>query len=150
MARRVLGWQCCIVDNSRRYFVGRGEASQLFRYAFVGVTSNAAGYVAYLVFTQAGATPKLAMSLLYGIGAAIGFFGNRSVTFLHTGAMLGAGIRYSIAHSLGYLINLMILVVCVDRLGYPHQVVQAVAVFLVAVYLFVAFKLFVFRASIGE
>jgi len=138
------------VGSLGRYFVGKGEALQLFRYAFVGLASNVAGYLVYLLFTQAGATPKLAMSLLYGVGAAIGFFGNRCLTFSHKGAMLGAGIRYVVAHFLGYLINLAILVVCVDHLGYPHQVVQAVAILMVAAYLFIAFKFFVFRVSIGE
>jgi uncharacterized membrane protein (GlpM family) len=47
-------------------------------------------------------------------------------------------------HASGYLCNLAILRVFVDRLGYPHQIVQAVAIFVVAAYLFLAFKMFVF------
>lgn len=118
---------------------------QLFKYAVVGVASNLAGYLFYLLVTYLGAPPKLTMTLLYGVGATIGFFGNRKLTFAHEGSLLGAGVRYIIAHCFGYLINLTLLLVLVDKLGYPHQWVQAMAIFVVAPFLFLAFKFFVFR-----
>ena len=46
----------------------------------------------------------------------------------------------------GYLMNLAILFVFVDKMGFAHQWVQAVAIFVVAGYLFLAFKFFVFAA----
>lgn len=122
----------------------RKSITQLIRYAFVGLLSNVAGYLFYLALTYLGGTPKVTMTLLYGVGAAVGFFGNRSLTFEHQGSIMGAGVRYVIAHSFGYLINLSILIVFVDTLGYAHQWVQANAIFMVAVFLFLAFKIFVF------
>lgn len=122
----------------------RKSVIQLFRYALIGLLSNIAGYLVYLALTYMGGTPKVTMTLLYGVGAAVGFFGNRSLTFEHKGGVMGAGVRYVIVHSFGYLINLGILIVFVDILGYAHQWVQAVAIFLVAAFLFVLFKLFVF------
>lgn len=119
---------------------------QLTRYAFVGLASNLAGYLVYLLLTYLGTTPKLTMTALYAAGATIGFFGNRTLTFEHRGGVLSAGFRYLLAHVLGYLLNLVILVVFVDSLGYPHQAVQAVAIFVVAAMLFVLFKAFVFPA----
>ena len=138
-------------ENSiRNRFVG----SQLLRYAATGAISNAAGYFVYLVITYFGMSPKYAMSFLYAVGATVGFFGNRRLTFSYKGRIFGSGVRYLIAHALGYLMNLAILIVFVDVFGYAHQLVQAVAVFAVAAFLFVAFKYFVFRTTevgaIGE
>lgn len=117
---------------------------QFFRYGLMGVAINLAGYLVYLLVTFLGVTPKITMSLLYIAGAAAGYWGNRKLTFMHHGSMLGSGMRYMVAHGIGYLINLTILMVFVDRLGFAHQWVQAVAIFIVAGYLFMAFKFFVF------
>ncbi len=125
----------------------RATTAQLLRYGFVGITINLAGYMVYLLLTYLGATPKITMSLLYGVGAAIGFMGNRRFTFAHKGSLVGTGIRYAIAHCFGYFLNLAILIVMVDKLGYTHQWVQAVAIFIVAGFLFMTFKYFVFRKS---
>lgn len=84
------------------------------------------------------------MTLLYVVGATIGFFGNRKWAFAHNGALLGSGARYFMAHVLGYLINFFMLFIFVDRLGYSHQWVQAGAIIVVAAFLFVVFKNFVF------
>ena len=125
----------------------RKSISQLFRYALIGFLSNVAGYLVYLVLTYFGGTPKVTMTLLYGVGAAVGFFGNRNLTFEHEGSVMRAGGRYVIAHGVGYMINLSILILFVDRLGYAHQWVQALAVFIVAAFLFLAFKIFVFPVT---
>jgi putative flippase GtrA len=117
---------------------------QLVRYAVVGIATNLAGYAVYLLVTWAGVEPKLAMSCLYAIGATVSFLGNRTWTFGHRGNVAGAAARFAIAHLLGYLLNLALLVVFVDRLGFPHQLVQAVAVVVVALFLFVLFRVFVF------
>ena len=122
----------------------RSSVTQLFRYAIVGIANNVAGYMVYLLITYLGATPKISMTLLYAVGAAIGFWGNHKLTFAHQGSVLGAGIRYLIAHCFGYFINLVILLIWVDRLGYAHQLVQAIAIFVVAAFLFMVFKFFVF------
>jgi hypothetical protein len=50
-----------------------------------------------------------------------------------------------LAHVVGYCLNLSLLLVFVGKLGYPHQWVQGAAILIVACYLFLAFKFFVFR-----
>lgn len=123
---------------------GRKSLRQMLRYAVVGIANNSIGYLIYLLLTQLGAAPKLTMTLLYCAGATLGYAGNRRFTFAHRGNVMASGQRYLLAHFLGYLMNLAILIVFVDRLGYPHQWVQAAAIFIVAVFLFIAFKFFVF------
>jgi putative flippase GtrA len=123
----------------------------LIRYGLVGAISNASLYFVYLLITYFGVEPKKVMTILYVIGAFLGFIGHRKWTFTHKGALLGSGARYFIAHLFGYLINFLILLTFVDKLGYPHQWVQATAIFVVAGFLFVTFRYFVFpkNESIG-
>ena len=121
---------------------------QLLRYGLVGVISNAVIYFVYLLITYLGVEPKTAMTLVYIIGASIGFIGNRKWTFAHRGDFSSAALRYMLAHLSGYLLNFLILFTFVDRLGYAHQWVQAVAIMIVAGFLFVVFKYFVFRERI--
>lgn len=147
MERQDLVWQCWLMADEVFTIKTRASVTQLFRYALVGLLSNVAGYLAYLAFTHLGGTPKVTMTLLYGVGAAVGFFGNRNLTFEHQGSIIGAGVRYVLAHCIGYFLNLNILIVFVDKLGYAHQWVQAIAVLIVAAFLFLAFKIFVFPVS---
>ena len=121
-----------------------GSATQLLRFVVVGVASNAAGFLLYLLVTHLGVAPKLAMTILYLVGATLGFVGNRSYTFDHSSQLLTTGVRYIMVHCLGYLLNLFIQIVAVDHLGYPHQWAQAAGIFTVALFLFFAFKYFVF------
>jgi putative flippase GtrA len=118
---------------------------QLIRYGLVGVASNATIYCVYLLITYLGVEPKAAMTLVYTLGAFIGFIGNRKWTFAHQGNATHAALRYVVAHSFGYLLNFLILYIFVDHLGYPHQWVQAAAIIIVAGFLFIVFKFFVFR-----
>jgi putative flippase GtrA len=120
---------------------------QLLRFAAVGVASNVIGYLLYLLITHLGAAPKLAMTVLYGVGVLMGFVGNQKYTFAHQGGLMATGWRYLMAHGLGYLINLAIQIIMVDHLGYAHQLAQAFGICVVAVFLFVVFKYFVFVST---
>lgn len=114
------------------------------RYGIVGLLTNLAGYLVYLLITYLGMEPKKAITLLYPFGVMLGFLGNRKWTFSHDGYWLKTSVRFLIAHFIGYFINLTLLAIFVDYLGYAHQWVQAVVIFIVAGYLFLSFKFFVF------
>lgn len=118
--------------------------NELLRYGVVGVFNNAIGYSIYLLITWIGVDPKLVLTLLYGLAAMVGFWGHRKVTFQHSGSVRGSGLRYLIAHMCGYLLNLTLLYVLVDHFKYPHQWVQLICIFVVASYLFVVLRFFVF------
>ena len=132
-----------MIDASKTAFIGK-PILQLLRYGLVGAATNLALYAFYLLITYLGMAPKPAMTVAYVIGALIGFVGHRNWTFSHKGTVLGSGARYCIAHLLGYLLNFLILLTFVDKLGYSHQLVQAAAIFVVAAFLFIAFRYFVF------
>jgi putative flippase GtrA len=126
-----------LVDMFSRY-------AQLFRYAFVGILTNSAGFVAYLLMTNFGVGPKTAMGILYFFGAGLGFLGNRQWSFKHKGRVSSSLPMYILSHAIGYCINFLILFCFVDKLGYPHELIQGAAIVVVATFLFLMFKFFVF------
>jgi putative flippase GtrA len=117
---------------------------QFIRYALIGLVSNGAIYVIYLFITRIGMGAKLAMSLLYCVGVLQTFFFNRKWSFRFGGAATPAFIRYLAAYAGGYFFNLLALILLVDRAGFPHQLIQGVMIFVVAVVLFVAQRYWVF------
>ena len=125
----------------------RSRVSPLLRYGVVGALTNLVIYGGYLALTFLNIEPKVAMTITYSAGASIGFVSNKKWTFVHNGNATTAALRFITAHALGYLLNYLNLWMFVDILGYPHQLVQAASIVLVAVILFLVFKFWVFRNS---
>lgn len=122
----------------------RESIMQLYRYGLVGGSTNLVGYILYLFLTYNGGDPKSTMTILYGLGVAVSFYGNRKFTFAHKNQSYETAIKYCIVYGAGYILNLLILVVLVDYFGFPHQLIQFIAIFIVALFLFVTSKNFVF------
>jgi putative flippase GtrA len=124
-------------------------STQLLRYALVGVGSNLALYAGYLGLTMAGMGHKTAMTLLYVVGVLQTFYFNRGWTFSHAGRPFTAFLRYLTAYAMGYLFNLFFLWLGADQLHLPHQWVQAAAIVIVALYLFLTQRYWVFAPSVA-
>lgn len=118
--------------------------NQMWRYAIVGTATNLAFYLIYLAITAFGLDHKVSMSLVYALGIALSFAFNRSWTFGHDGRISSAAARYFIAYLAGYLVNLILLYVFVDRMGFAHQWIQAILIFVVAGLIFLTQKFWVF------
>lgn len=122
----------------------REATRQLISYALIGGLTNLAGYGCYLLLTNLGGGPKSTMTGLYVLGFLISFFANRKITFRHDGHIGQAGFRYMLAYAAGYMLNLSLIVLFVDWLGYAHQLIQAAAIIIVALFLFALSRNFVF------
>lgn len=120
---------------------------QFIRYVTVGLVSNGVLFAAYLLLTTVSMGPKLAMTLLYALGVIQTFFFNMRWSFRHGGTHGPAFVRYCASYALGYGLNLAALWVLVDRLGYPHQIVQGIMILALALMLFVLQKFWVFPAK---
>lgn len=120
---------------------------QLVSFSFVGLCSNLLGYGAYLLLVANGIDPKIAVTLLYSIGVLVSYLGNKRLTFRDTGNVLSSGARYLAVYFMGYLLNLFLIFWFVDRLGFPSQIVQAMAILLVAIVLFAMLQIFVFKPN---
>ena len=131
----------------RRRAVAEMLIRQFYRYAIVGLASNGILYVGYLLLTSAGAGPKFSMSLMYGMGVLQTFIFNRSWTFAADGCVGGHFARYVAVYISGYFLNLSLLALFVDVIGFPHYYVQATLIFVVAVYIFTLQRYWVFRSS---
>ena len=120
-------------------------SAQFIRYATVGLAANGVGYILYLALTWAGMGHKTAMTLLYLVGVLVTFLFNRKWSFRHDGAANPAMLRYLAIYGLGYVLNFFVLLVFVDYLRLPHEIVQGVMIFALAVLLFLLQRYWVFR-----
>ena len=109
------------------------------------MVSNIVLYVFYVALTATGTEPKATMSALYLVGMLQSFVVNRRWAFGHSGSASAAFLRYFAAYGVGYVVNLCILVVLSDIAGLDHRVVQAAAIGVVAILLFVMQRRWVFR-----
>lgn len=121
---------------------------QFLRYAVVGVVSNMLLYLLYLALTATVIGPKVAMSVVYATGVAQTFLLNKHWTFSYRGNVAVSMLRYMITYVIGYLINLILLFCFVDVFGWSHRIVQAGAIFFVAVTLFLLLRYWVFPGGI--
>ena len=119
----------------------------MIRYGVVGVLNNLLAYVIYLALTWSWLEPKLAVTLLYPIGAMTAYVGHARYAFAYQGKHSYSVLRYIVAHLVGYAIDVSLLYVFTDRLGFPHQAVQASAVVIVGGVLYLLFKYWVFTPS---
>ncbi len=87
------------------------------------------------------------MTIAYAAGLMITFLMNRNWTFEYPGPRRAALLRYVLVYGLGYAGNFLALSVLVDRLGYPHEVVQACLILFLAIALFLVQKYWVFDQS---
>lgn len=120
----------------------------MIRYGVVGIASNVVLFLLYLAITSAGMEHKLAMTLLYMVGVVQTFIFNKRWSFDYNGPYRQTFLRYGICYGVGYFVNLSALYFFVDHLGWSHQVVQGVMVLVVAVFLFVLQKFWVFRSTL--
>jgi putative flippase GtrA len=72
------------------------------------------------------------------------YFGHSKFAFFYNGSNLFGVLRYVLAHLFGYGTNIALLYTFVDMLGYPHQLIQAIAIFIVAGILFLLLRYYVF------
>lgn len=124
--------------------------AQFTRYAIVGLASNFILYILYLALTELGMGYKSAMTLLYVVGVAQTFIFNKKWSFRHGGNVAGAFTRYTSVYAAGYALNLFALWLFVDRMVFPHQIVQGIMIVTLAVFLFLAQKYWVFAPGMRE
>ncbi len=122
---------------------------KISRFIVVGIISNGIGYGVYLLITWLGVPYKIAMTLLYCVGVTMSYLGNKKFTFADTQAIRMTIIKFLMAYIVGYIVQYVILYVLVDRLMIFHAYAQLVGAIVVAGYLFIALRFFVFNTPIN-
>jgi putative flippase GtrA len=118
---------------------------EFIRYAVVGAATNVFGFLLYVLFTKLGVSPVLTISIFYPVHVGTAFYLNKKWSFSHKGRISTSAVRYLIAYAGCYVLNVAMLKFFNGYLGYSHLIVQAIAVVIIALLLFLAQKLWVFR-----
>lgn len=117
---------------------------QFVNYLVIGLFTNTIGYVAFLTLTYFGVEIKLAASCLYLLCAILSFIGNRNFTFNKKGSFSLTDFYFLLTYLLGYLINMVLLIYFVDQMRYPYSIIEAIAIVVVSIFIFLTSKLFIF------
>ena len=123
--------------------------TQLVRYGVVGLGLNASAYLMYLTLTAVGLSPYAVVSTLYPVFMLLSFFLNRRWSFAYQGSVGRNLGRFLLAHLGGYLLNLLVLFSLTEWLAFPHEFAQAVSILVVAVYLFIVFRHYVYAGDLS-
>jgi putative flippase GtrA len=120
---------------------------ELIRYGLVGLTLNVLGYIIYLFVTSLGVSPIMTLTIFFPLSVIAGYFSHRSHTFRRKSQSLEGAVlmRYVVVYVGGYMINAALLMIFHQQMGYPHQLVQIFAMFVIVFFLFFTMKIFVFR-----
>jgi putative flippase GtrA len=122
-------------------------SKELIRFAVVGAVSNLSLYCLYLVLTGLDVGHKLSMSLLYMIGVIQTYGFNKQWTFNDQRSSKKIFLIYLLVNFGLYLINLISMMFLVDFLHYPHQLVQAGMIVLIAGIFFLIQKTILFKKT---
>jgi putative flippase GtrA len=140
----VFFWRCWMNADSKPI---QRILLQLFNYTLVGFVTNLVGYCLYITLTYLWGSPKLTITLLYIPLSLFSFFANRQFTFKDHGKITSTFVRFFFSQFCGYFLNLLLLAVFVDWLEFNHKIVQALSIVMVAVFLFITSRKYVFMTS---
>lgn len=122
----------------------RPKIPQAIRFICVGILNNIGGYILYIAVTWAGVDPKVTVAMFYPVAVLINYLTHARYSFGSQGDHGRRLPRYIVVYVLALLINIGMLAVFHDRLGYRHELVQFAAFGVVGTFLFFSMKFFVF------
>ncbi len=120
---------------------------QFIRYVIVGLSTNVAGFLIYILVTSLGVSPILTISIFYLIYICLSFYFNKTWSFGHHSQRAVSAMKYLIVYCSCYILNVILLAYFNSYLGFSHLIVQAGAIVPIALLLFVAQRYWVFRTQ---
>ena len=118
------------------------------RFATVGIASNALLSVLYLVLASGlGVAPGVSATVAWIVGVTVSFLITRSWTWGHTGPRGSTFVRYGLLYATAYVLNILLLMLLVDRMGFRHELVQGVLIVLFGLSLYLGQRFWVFRSG---
>lgn len=125
----------------------RRTVPQSLRFIVVGVLNNLGGYLLYIAVTWAGVDPKLTVAMFYPVAVLINYLTHARYSFDSRGDHGRRLPRYIVVYMLALLVNLGMLALFHDRMGFRHEFVQFAAFGVVGTFLFFSMKFFVFSPA---
>lgn len=120
---------------------------QFIRWALVGVAVNAIGYIAFLGMVYAGLHHQLAATAVFSIAVLVAYVANRSWSFGHQGGVTRSFANYMVLNLLAWVLNVLVLFIFVDVMGFHHAPVQGIAILVIACLTFIGQRYWVFASS---
>ncbi|MCH2143353.1 MAG: GtrA family protein [Phycisphaerales bacterium] len=120
---------------------------QLIRYGMVGLIVNVIGYLSFLGMVYAGLHHQVAATLMFAIAVLASYVANRNWSFAHQGGVARSFSSYLVLYIAAWVLDVLVLYIFVDRLGWHHALVQGVAILGIAGLLFVGQRYWVFRQA---
>ena len=127
--------------------MGKHEAHHIrfTRYLLVGASANAIVLAVYWSLSLGvGLLPELSLTLASAFGLVLAYTANRIWSFNYRGDGAGSLVRYAVTCFTSYCIQLFVLRLGTDLLGYPHQWVVVFGVVLAIPVSYVLLAFFVF------
>jgi putative flippase GtrA len=121
--------------------------SPVLRFGAVGGLNNLLSYGIFVALTVAGMPSIAAATITYATGMVISYLVNRSFTFRHSGSARRSVVRFVVVNIAGYALNVAILALFVEALGWNPLIVQLGAIVVVATGIFLGMRFWVFRAA---
>lgn len=123
---------------------------QLVRYAIVGIAVNTLAYVSFLGMIAIGLHYQVAATLMFPLAMAASYGANRCWSFEYRGAISRSLADYIALYIGAWLLNLLVLWICVDLLRWRPAIVQAAAIVCIAGLIFLGQRYWVFRRRIAK
>lgn len=124
----------------------RRTLREMLAFGLVGVVNTLVGYaVIYTCMLALGMGAVASNVAGYAVGLCCSFVLNRRLTFRSGGSARAELLRFLATFLVAYAINLLILLLCIERLGVPPVYAQVVAGVGYTAVFFVLSKWFVFR-----
>lgn len=117
----------------------------IIRFIVVGIAYNLIGYLLYIFVTFLGAKPQYAVIFLFVVNMGMGYFGHRKVSFSADNNIAKSSILYITTYLAALVLNLGLLTLFANQLGFPHQLVQAACIVVISCFTFVTLKYVVFK-----
>ena len=130
----------CMNSNGEQHLSG---SFQIIRFGVIGVVSNGALYVLYLLLAHLAFPVLVAMTLTFAAGVVLSWLLNGLITF-RARLTRRSGMRMIMVYAGAYVTNLALLWLAVQVWSMPHQVVQLAIMAMLAVALFFLQKYWVF------
>lgn len=126
---------------------------EVISYLICGVLTTAVDYVTYFIGKGIGLNTAAATTLAWVLAVLFAYFSNKAFVFLSTD-WSAAGIRRELfpfisCRILSYLMNVVIMVITVDRLCWNEPFMKIASNILVMIVNYFGSKLFVFRRQKG-
>lgn len=126
---------------------GRWQALRAGRFLLTGIANTAVGLAAVILARKIPGASEYSANLVgFAAGLACGFILNRWWTFQDRRKITVAVPRYLTAFVISYLVNLLLLTICLNALKLPHNIAQAASLITYSVTFFLLCHRFVFPA----